>query len=98
YAFTGNFSGLGALHQMMRWKNIRAKEAERVVEAPRTVHGSWSQIFLELLRQAASAIEEPTLSAVPSAPPERAKPAIKKTGKKIVVIDDTEMLLIFVED
>ncbi|MFN2621298.1 MAG: response regulator [Chthoniobacterales bacterium] len=98
HAVAGNFSGLGALHQMVRWKNLRSKEVERVVDAPRTIHGAWSQIFLEALRQPASAIEEPALPVSRVTPPEQPKPTIKKTGKKIVVIDDTEMLLIFVED
>jgi DNA-binding response OmpR family regulator len=98
HALAGNFSGLGALHQMLRWKNLRAKEVERVLDAPRTIHGAWSQIFLEALRLAPVAIEEPASPPVPVTPPERPKRTIEKTGKKIVVIDDTEMLLIFVED
>jgi len=98
HAVAGNFSGLGALHQMLPWKNLRAKEVERVVDAPRTIHGAWCQIFLEALRHAPVAIEEPALPAIPVTPPQRPKAATKKTGKKIVVIDDTEMLLVFVED
>ncbi|HZE14018.1 MAG TPA: response regulator, partial [Chthoniobacterales bacterium] len=99
HAVTGNISGLDALYQMMRWKNISAKETERVIDAPRTIHGSWSHIFLEGLPQGALPIEEPVAPTMAAAPPpvERPKPPVK-TGKKIVVIDDTEMLLIFVED
>ena len=100
HAVTGNFSGLGALYQMMRWKNPHAKETERVIDAPRTIHGSWSHIFLEGLPHTAVPIEEPITPTPPPPPPppvERPKPPVK-TGKKIVVIDDTEMLLIFVED
>lgn len=98
HAVAGNFSGLGALHQMVGWKKIRAKEIERVLDAPRTIHGPWSQIFSEALRHMSIAVDEPSPPAVvAAAAPEPAKPVIK-TGKKIVVIDDTEMLLIFVED
>jgi len=98
HAAAGNFSGLGALHQIMGWKQIRAKEIERVLDAPRTVHGSWAQIFTEALRHVSIAVDEPAPPAVAvMAAPERPKPVVK-TGKKIVVIDDTEMLLIFVED
>jgi DNA-binding response OmpR family regulator len=97
HAATGNFTGPGALHQMMRWKNPRARETEQVIDAPRTIHGSWSHVFLEALRKTALVAEEtpepPVAAAIPEAPKETAK-----TGKKIVVIDDTEMLLIFVED
>jgi DNA-binding response OmpR family regulator len=103
HAATGNFTGLGALHQILRWKNVHANESERVVDAPRTIHGSWQHIFLEALAHAAAAPEEstpppvPAPPLVPAPPPEPPKPSVK-TGKKIVVIDDTEMLLIFVED
>jgi len=97
HALAGNFTGVGALHQMMRWKTPRARETERVIDAPRTIHGSWSQVFLEALRQTAVVTEDPpapsALPAIADVPTERVK-----TGKKIVIIDDTEMLLIFVED
>ena len=97
HAAAGNFSGLGALHQMMVWKNPRAKEAERAVDSPRTITGPWQHILLEALRHAAITVDEPAQPVIQARPPERPKPPVK-TGKKIVVIDDTEMLLIFVED
>jgi CheY-like chemotaxis protein len=97
HAVAGNFQGLGALSQILRWKNVHAKESERVIDAPRSIHASWSHIFLEALQHAATASEEPAPPVAPAPPAERQKPSIK-TGKKIVVIDDTEMLLIFVED
>jgi DNA-binding response OmpR family regulator len=97
HAVAGNFAGPGALHQMMRWKNPRARETERVIDAPRTVHGPWTQVFLEALRQTAGVAEETPASSVAPAIPEPPKKVVK-AGKKIVVIDDTEMLLIFVED
>jgi DNA-binding response OmpR family regulator len=99
HATTGNFAGPGALHQMMRWKNPRARETERVIDAPRTIHGSWSQVFLEALRQTALVADETPPPVAPAISEEREKAEqAGKTGKKIVVIDDTEMLLIFVED
>ena len=101
HAATGNFTGPGALHQMVRWKSSRARETERVIGASRTIHGSWSQVFLEALRKTAFVADEetpaPTVSPVIPEEPEKAEHAAK-TGKKIVIIDDTEMLLIFVED
>ena len=97
HAVTGNFSGSGALLQMMRWANPRARETERVVDAPRTIPGAWQQVFLEALRQSRALPPEPTGAAV-SPPPLETPKAPVKIGKKIVVIDDTEMLLIFVED
>jgi CheY-like chemotaxis protein len=81
---------------MMRWKNLHANEAARIVDAPRTIHGSWSQILSESLQHAGSAVEKRV--SITTTPPPAPKPPPAKTGKKIVVIDDTEMLLIFVED
>jgi DNA-binding response OmpR family regulator len=97
HAATGNFTGPGALHQMMRWKNLRARETEQVIDAPRTIHGPWSQVFLEALRKTAVLVEETPESTVAATIPEPPKEVVK-TGKKIVIVDDTEMLLIFVED
>lgn len=97
HATTGNFTGPGALHQMMRWKTLRARESERVIDAPRTIHGSWPQVFFEALRKTAVVVEEapaPSISQPVFEPPKK----LVKTGKKILIIDDTEMLLIFVED
>jgi DNA-binding response OmpR family regulator len=101
HAATGNFTGPGALHQMVRWKSPRVRETERVIDAPRTIYGSWSQVFLEALRKTAFVAEEESpapkiVPAIPEEPKEAEHTA--KTGKKIVIIDDTEMLLIFVED
>ena len=98
HAVTGNFTGAGALQQMMRWKNLRAREAERIVDVPRTIHGAWHPIFSEAVHHSGAVVEEPpSQPSIPPIPPEPPK-AVPKTGKKIVVIDDTEMLLIFVED
>jgi DNA-binding response OmpR family regulator len=97
HAATGNFSGPGALHQMMRWTKPRAREVERLIGAPRTIHGAWQGILLEAFRQT-KALAPPS----PDAPvlPEIAGPpkALLQSGKKIIVVDDTEMLLVFVED
>ena len=97
HAAAGNFRGTGALLQMMRWKNPRASETERVIDAPRTIHGAWQQVFLEALRHTKALPPEPDLISIPPAAIELPKTPVK-SGKKIVVIDDTEMLLIFVED
>jgi DNA-binding response OmpR family regulator len=96
HARTPGLSGIEALHEIMRWKNARGTETERAADGPRTIQGPWLHVFLEGLRKTRPAPSE-LKAAAPSMPPlEEPKPA--KTGKKIVVIDDTEMLLIFVED
>ena len=100
HASASGLSGIDALHEMMRWKNARGTETERAVDAPRTIQGPWLHVFLEALRKAKPSAEELKAPSPPASSARRAEtdagPA--KSGKKIVVIDDTEMLLIFVED
>jgi DNA-binding response OmpR family regulator len=95
---TGNFTGVGALHQMMRWKTPRLHETERVIDAPRTIHGNWPQVFFEAVRKTALIPDEPPVRMVTPAAVAPPPPKPTPGGKKIVIIDDTEMLLIFVED
>ena len=89
HAETGGRSGGDALKEMFSWSEARMSEAERAASAPHTIHGPWAGVFLDAWRQAKPSPQPSSLSS------EEARP---KTGKKIVVIDDTEMLLIFVED
>ena len=89
HAETGGRTGVAALERMFSWSDTGMSERERPASAPRTIHGPWAVAFLEAWR-----------GAMLQKPPEilPAKQAPPKTGKKIVVIDDTEMLLVFVED
>jgi DNA-binding response OmpR family regulator len=89
HAETSGRSGVDALKEMFTWSEARMSEAERPASAPHTIHGPWAGVFLDAWRRAKPS-QQPS-----SLPSEEARP---KTGKKIVVIDDTEMLLIFVED
>jgi len=93
-------SGIDALHEIMRWKNARGTETERAIDGPRTIQGPWLHVFLEALRTAKPLAKELKTPSPSVSSPEEPKPAKTqaKTGRKIVVIDDTEMLLIFVED
>lgn len=88
HAKTRKASGEGALREMVDWNNPRMTEDKGVAPTRRTIGRDWPQIFLESLIQPTRAVR-----VSPAEPP----PAVK-TGKKIVVVDDTEMLLIFVED
>ena len=100
HAFASGLSGIDALYEMMRWKNARGTETERAIDAPTTIHGPWVHVFREGLRKAKPRADEAPAPAPSVSSIEESKPALAqaRTGKKIVVIDDTEMLLIFVED
>src|SRR5207249_4512449 len=73
---------------------------DRAADGPRTIQGPWLHVFLEALRKAKPSAEELKIPSPSISSLEKPKPAKTraKSGKKIVVIDDTEMLLIFVED
>jgi DNA-binding response OmpR family regulator len=89
HAETDGRSGADALKEMFTWSEARMSEAERPASAPHTIHGPWAIVFLDAWRRAKTSQQPRSL------PSKEARP---KTGKKVVVIDDTEMLLIFVED
>jgi len=98
HATAPGLNGVEALHEIMRWENARGSEANRPVSALHTIRGPWLHVFREALRatQPQKGIEESatTSQAVRSFEEE----TFAKLGKKIVVIDDTEMLSIFVQD
>ena len=98
HASASGSSGIDALHEIMRWRNARGSETERAADAPRTIQGPWQHVFLEALRQVKPEAEGLRPLSPPASAPEKPKPVKPKAGKKVLVIDDTEMLLIFVED
>jgi two-component system, OmpR family, alkaline phosphatase synthesis response regulator PhoP len=95
HAETGRLKGAEALSEMLAWAQARVSEAKPLASPRRTIHRDWIAIFVEALREIKTA---PPAAAIP--PIKEARPAESrvKTGKKIVVVDDTEMLLIFVAD
>ena len=95
HAAAQDSSGSAALENMLRWRGAHFAEAELPLEGPKTISLPWKIVLLDALRKVRE-IEELTQLLEPQRP----KPVQKKAkpAKKIVVIDDTEMLLIFVED
>jgi DNA-binding response OmpR family regulator len=89
HAETGRLRGEDALQQILNWSKPRLNEQKSFGASPRTVP-NWQMIVLEALREATPELPEPR----------RGRPEIERprAGKRIVVVDDTEMLLIFVED
>ena len=91
HAEVGRKCGTEALALMLDWPDIEIREREKPRPTRRTVEADWTDLLVDRFRAAEAQQTRPP-EAVQSAPPRL------KTGKKIVVIDDTEMLLIFVED
>jgi len=94
HAETGTLTGIDALHEILSWTEAHISEAKASFPAERTMERNWVAAFVEILRNA-KAKQAPAVSPAEQALPAKPRP---KTGKKIVVVDDTEMLLIFVED
>jgi DNA-binding response OmpR family regulator len=90
HASTGRLKGEDALREMLQWSKPYQSEKRPTTSPSRTIATSWSAIVVETLREAATEISEPLQA--------RPEPPSPRVGKRIVVIDDTEMLLIFVED
>jgi DNA-binding NtrC family response regulator len=94
HAATDTLTGVEALREILSWPDARITEAKAARSTQHTIERNWVTVFVEALRDA-KAKQLPKVSPPEEAPV--AKPRVR-TGKKIVAIDDTEMLLIFVED
>ena len=86
-------TGIAALEAIAHWPEAQLSETELSVESPRTIDAPWQMVLLQIVRQLnrtsrREASDTATLQ----------QSAAAKTGKNILVIDDTEMLLIFVAD
>ena len=97
HARTTHAEGKRALVEMLTWNNPQFIENIAPESVPQTIHDPWAATLIEALREA----KKPKhVRPVPAEPKVPAQPAVAptKTGPKILIIDDTEMLLIFVED
>jgi DNA-binding response OmpR family regulator len=89
HAEVRRLKGDEALQEILTWSKPRLSE-RKYSGSPHHTITHWQTIVAETLRELADEISEVSK-------PKREVPSAK-TGKKIVVIDDTEMLLIFVDD
>lgn len=86
HAETEEKSGVKALEEMFNWSSLRIEETTKRSSGQRTIHGPWASVFLPASRGSKS--PQTAMVVEPRA----------KTGKKIVIIDDTETLVLFAED
>ncbi|MDQ6808849.1 MAG: response regulator, partial [Verrucomicrobiota bacterium] len=86
--------GEAAVEEMLRWRLPHFSESERPADAPRTINAPWDAVVIDALRKTGTRTERSEISRTRT----REREAVARTGKKIVVIDDTELLLIFVEE
>jgi CheY-like chemotaxis protein len=84
-------TGLPALEEMLRWRTPQFSESEIRADVARTIQQPWNSVLSTALR--AVRLTEPRPEPTPQPPP---PPSTPETT--IVVIDDTDLLLDFVED
>ena len=89
HATTGRLKGEDALQEILNWSKLRLGETKLSGSTRRTIT-NLQVIVAETLREIATEISQPRRVRLETTPP--------VAGKTIVVVVDTEMLLIFVED
>lgn len=107
HARTAKRKDRAALEEMFGWSEPRIEE-RAAGAVRRSIRQDWAEIFLEAVveakprptRRVARTVRapDPQLQAPLAPAPPPAAPPLPKTGKKVVIVDDTEMLLVFVED
>ena len=93
HAVTGTMTGVAALEEIVGWPGARLSETELPADAPRTIDAPWQMVLLQVVRELNRNSRREPLGAATLQ-----QSAAARTGKKILVIDDTEMLLVFVAD
>ncbi len=93
HAITGELIGVPAFEEIVRWPGGKFSETEVPENGPRSIDAPWAVLLLQAVRKAteSAATRPPAHAPVPA-------PAPEKSRKSILVIDDTEMLLIFAAD
>ncbi|HJT80699.1 MAG TPA: response regulator, partial [Chthoniobacterales bacterium] len=93
HAEAGRKSGKEALREMLSWREVDVQERERPRSKRHTLDADWPDLFVEIFRRAKPKKSKSKPGPKAAGPATPAKPV-----QKLVVIDDTEMLLVFVED
>ena len=79
--------GVAAFNEIVNWKGGQISEVSGAGPAPRTIHDDWQMLLMEAVRK------QDETRGKPSAPARR-----KSATRKVLVIDDSLMLLSFVKE
>ncbi|CAN5561224.1 hypothetical protein BH18VER1_BH18VER1_02600 [soil metagenome] len=90
HAVAGGRVGKQALQEILSWPAARVAETECKEHAARTIAETWQTVLLEAFAELKAANGK-------AAKQKQQRPVGKKL-KSLVVVDDTELLLVFVED
>ena len=91
-------AGVEALREIFRWRARRLTESERPIDAPRSISGAWPGVLRDALHASRSAQPLPREEPAPTPAPAPVVAEAERPAKKILVVDDTELLLIFLEE
>ena len=92
---TGALEGADAFTQMADWADWHLGETDLPSDLPATINVAWPDLLLA--RRPSTGGKRPSRNRCRSTPSPRPS-ASEHAGKKILIVDDTEMLLIFVAD
>jgi DNA-binding response OmpR family regulator len=79
--------GVAAFNEIVNWKGGQISEVSGAGQAPRTIHEDWQMLLMEAVRK------QDERRDMPSAPARR-----RSATRKVLVIDDSLMLLSFVKE
>src|SRR5881392_1561818 len=79
--------GVAAFNEIVNWKGGQISEVSGAGAAPRTIHDDWQMLLMEAVRK------QDETRGKPSAPARR-----RSATRKVLVIDDSLMLLSFVKE
>ena len=93
HALTGALEGAAAFKEIATWVDWHLSETDLPIDLPATINVPWPDLLLPIARRLAKENKQKAAAATPP----QSKP-IEPAGKKVLIVDDTEMLLIFVAD
>lgn len=86
-------TGTPALQEIANWPDGHLSETDLPLDIPTTISAAWPALLLPIAHRLAEETRQQSLGEV-----QAAENPTAPAGKKILIIDDTEMLLIFVAD
>lgn len=95
HAVAPGLSGVPAMEEMIRWRNCRFSETDRPRDAAQTIHTPWPPLLVDSI---AKLPPDELIEPGPLSRRRKRRNAPALSAKTIVVIDDTELLLEFVEE
>lgn len=102
-AAASGLQGIDALREMLRWPAPEFDFTEGVSDAPRQIEGKWPRVLETVVRSIPRpapkrpAAKQPGKKSAKTARAKTRAPVVKD-GQKILIIDDTETLRIFIEE